>query len=61
MGMTKGEDLQEAVKAFADMVDRTEKSRTKFLPGTAQHSLQRNRLEALRMAQALTEQELDSR
>jgi hypothetical protein len=57
----KRDDLQEAVKAFADMVSRTEKSRTKFLPGTSQHTLQRNRLRALRIAEALTKLELDRR
>ena len=61
MRMKTREDLQEAVQAYADMVGRTEKSLTKFLPGTSQHSLQRNRLKALHMARALTEQERDSR
>ncbi|MBE2181359.1 MAG: hypothetical protein IAE97_12900 [Chthoniobacterales bacterium] len=45
-------DLQKALKAFASMIDRTAKSQEKFSPGTSQHTLQRNRLAALRTAEA---------
>ncbi|NBR87871.1 MAG: hypothetical protein EBS84_22315 [Proteobacteria bacterium] len=46
-------DLQAALDAFADMTKRGEKAQAKFTPGTSQHSLQRNRLRAFRMAEAL--------
>lgn len=47
------EDLREASRAFDSMIGRTEKAGAKFAPGTSQHTLQRNRLAALREA-ALT-------
>jgi hypothetical protein len=55
------DDLQRALRAFAAMMSRTDKTRARFSPGTSQHSLQRNRLEALRIMQALTKVELDRR
>lgn len=55
------DELRNALSALASMVDRTEKALPKFAPGTPQHSLLRNRLKALRVAEALTKAELDSR
>jgi hypothetical protein len=52
-------DLQEALRALASMISKTEKAGMKFAPGTSQHTLQRNRLKALRIAQALIQIELD--
>jgi hypothetical protein len=54
------EELREALDALASMISRTECTQTKFSPGTSQHTLQRNRLNALRIAEALTRAELDS-
>ena len=51
-------DLQEALRALASMIGRSEKAQAKFPPGTSQHTLQRNRLRALRLAEALTRAEL---
>ena len=53
------DDLQEALRAFASMISKTEKTQAKFTPGTSQHTLQRNRLKALRLAEALITVELD--
>jgi hypothetical protein len=53
------DDLQEALRAFALMISRTEKSQANFSPGTSQHTLQRNRLKALRIAETLIKQGLD--
>ena len=53
------EDLQEALRAFASMISRADKVQSKFQPKTSQYTLQRNRLRALRMAEALTKMELD--
>ncbi len=50
--------LQKALKAFAAMIGRTAKSQEKFPPGTSQHTLQRNRLAALRTAEARIKAEL---
>ena len=46
-------NLQSALRALEDMADRTEKSAAKFSPGTSHHTLQQNRLQALRMAEEL--------
>lgn len=59
-GFARG-DLQEALRAFASMVTGTERTQAKFSPGTSQHSLQRNRLKALRIAEALVKAELGKR
>jgi len=53
------DDLQEARRAFASMISKTEKAQGKFSPGTSQHTLQRNRLKALNIAEALIKVELD--
>ena len=53
------DDLQEALGAFASMVSKSEKAQAKFSPGTSQHTLQRNRLKALHIAEALIKGELD--
>lgn len=45
-------ELPEAGRALGSMICRTEKALALFSPGTSQHSLQRNRLKALRMAAA---------
>lgn len=47
--------LQAALRAFASMAAKTEPALAKFRPGTAQHTLSRNRLQALRTATALVE------
>jgi hypothetical protein len=54
------DDLREAVSAFESMINRTESAK-KFLPGTSQHTLQKNRLRALRIAKDLIIQELERR
>ena len=52
------DDLQQALRAFASMISRAEKAQAKFSPGTSQHTLQRNRLKALRTGEALLKVEL---
>lgn len=51
------DDLQEALRALASMISKTEK--VKCSPGTAQHTLQRNRLKALQIAESLIRVEFD--
>lgn len=53
-------ELEDAVRAIASMATRTEASQAKFEPGTAQHSLQRNRLKALRIAEAYARAAIDA-
>ncbi len=50
--------LNDALGQFASMIDRTLKAQAKFPPGTSQQSLQRNRLEALRLGEARTKSAL---
>lgn len=57
-GLTQ-DDFHEAIRAFAVMMDRTGKALEKFPAGSSQHSLLRNRLAALRMAEALVKAALD--
>jgi hypothetical protein len=53
-------DLREAISAFESMINRTENTK-KFMPGTSQHTLRKNRLRALRIAKALIFQELEGK
>lgn len=45
-------DLQKALEVLASLIAKVEQTKEKFSPGTAQHTLQRNRLEALHLAEA---------
>ena len=45
-------NLPEALRAFTAMIRRTQNAQAKFAPGTSQHSLLRNRLKALWLANA---------
>lgn len=45
-----GDELEGALRALASMGRRTRQALAMFEPGTSQHSLQRNRLAALRLA-----------
>ncbi|HML38591.1 MAG TPA: hypothetical protein PKA19_14420 [Bacillota bacterium] len=49
-------DMVEALQAIDSMINRTEK--TKLAQGTSQHTLQKNRLEALHIASALISKRL---
>lgn len=55
------DDVRRALRAFAGMIERTEKALTAAAPGTAQHALLKNRLAALRAGQALIGKLLDER
>lgn len=52
------DDFQAALRALAAMAAKTEPALKKFAPGTSQHTLSRNRLQALRTATGLVEAEL---
>lgn len=47
------EELEAALRAFADMTKRSEKALANFAPGTSHATLQRNRLRAFRTAESL--------
>lgn len=51
------DELRRALEALDSMIGRVENTRAKFEVGTSQHTLQRNRLKALRIARAAVEQE----
>jgi hypothetical protein len=55
------DDLKEALCAFESMINRTENAKIQFTEGTSQHTLQKNRLHALRIAKALIIQELEDK
>ncbi len=49
-------ELAAALQAVHDMLRRSETAQAKFAPGTSQHTLQKNRIQALRIASALLQQ-----
>ncbi len=51
------DERTEALKAFSQMIEKTEKAQLKFTPGSAQHSLLQNRLQALQTALSQLKQE----
>lgn len=51
-------DMEEALRATASMIKRTEKAKEKFEQGTSQHTLQKNRLKALHIASSLLSRRL---
>lgn len=52
------DEIRAALDALASMAGRTEKAMSKFPAGTSQHTLQVNRLKALRVAEAFVQEEL---
>ncbi len=50
-------EQDESLRSIADMIARSENAQVKFTPGTSQHTLQRNRIHALRVAAALIRRE----
>ena len=58
-GRVSQHDLQETLRALASMASRTENAQAKFAAGTSQHTLLRNRLKALRIAEALVKARSD--
>ncbi len=52
-------DLEEALRAIASMIERSEKAQEKFAQGTSQHTLQKNRIKALYVASSLITNELE--
>lgn len=55
------DDFQAALHALATMIGKTEKSLANFAPGVSQHTLQRNRLKALRVAEVVIKAELEKK
>lgn len=53
------DDLDESIRALAAMIGKTEKAQAMFPAGTSQHTLARNRLKALRIAEAAIRAKLD--
>ena len=60
-GRRPADDLRAALQTLAAMIGRVEKAGTKFPPGIAPHTLQKNRLRALRAAQAALQAALEKR
>ncbi|MDR0964979.1 MAG: hypothetical protein LBM75_00455 [Myxococcales bacterium] len=45
--------MKDALQSIASMIDRSERAREKFAEGTPQHTLQKNRIHALKVARSL--------
>ena len=52
------DQLRKALASLASMIGKTRRAKATFPPGTPQHTLQRNRLKALRRADALARAKL---
>ncbi|WP_254509640.1 hypothetical protein [Anatilimnocola floriformis] len=52
-------DLEESLATLARIIEKVEVTEGKFTPGTSQHTLQRNRLMALRVAESLLKAEFE--
>lgn len=52
-------DMEEALQAISSMINRSEKAQQKFAQGTSQHTLQKNRLNALNIALSLIKRETE--
>lgn len=52
-------DLRIALDALSDMASRSEKALSKFELGTSHHSFQRNRLNALHVAEAVVKRKVE--
>lgn len=52
------EELQAALRSLAKMIDKSENAQVKFAQGTAHHTLQGNRIRALRAAETWIAAEL---
>ncbi len=52
-------EMENACQAITSMIDRSEKSREKFSVGTSQYTLQKNRINALKIAYSLIISELE--
>lgn len=50
---------QQAQEAISSMIERSQKAKEKFAPGTSQHTLQKNRIQALCIALALLNGQID--
>lgn len=51
-------DMEEALRAITLMISKTMNAKEKFVQGTSQHTLQKNRLKALNIASSLISKEL---
>ena len=51
-------EMEEALRAIASMIERSEKAQEKFAQGTSQYTLQKNRIKALYVASSLITNEL---
>ena len=55
------QDLRDALQTNASLLSKLEKTLAKLAPGTAQHTLAKNRIAALGVSQALIQAELARR
>ena len=53
-------DKEEALQAITSMIERSEKAQVKLAAGTSSYTLQKNRIQALRIAFALISKECET-
>ena len=59
MSYLDSSDLEKASEAIASMINRSKTAQAKFQEGTSQYTLQKNRINALKIAHSLIDEELD--
>jgi hypothetical protein len=53
MGQYTGEELEEALQIVSSTINRCEKTQPKFVEGTSQHTLLKNRIKAMYISKSL--------
>lgn len=60
MNNVTNEDMKVALRSILSMINRSEKAQEKFSQGSSQHTLQKNRINALKISFSLIENALDN-
>ncbi|AEG58345.1 hypothetical protein [Desulforamulus ruminis] len=55
------EELEEALQIVSSVISRCEKTQPKFVEGTSQHTLLKNRIKAMYISKALITDEISKR
>ena len=61
MDDSKKKEMEDALSAISSMIEKSEKAQQKFVKGTSQYTLQRNRIKSLYIASSLITKEMDNK
>ncbi|WP_425806113.1 hypothetical protein ACHOLT_04710 [Desulfitobacterium sp. Sab5] len=61
MGKYTREELEEALQIVSSVISRCEKNKPKFVEGTSQHTLLKNRIKAIYISKSLITDEISRR